>query len=139
MRYDPKDADAHLLEPGWYESWVQGAHEATSKKGNQMMVLPFKVAGPSGIHVTINDYFVAENVGLRRFKNFCASVNLDFDAGEVTADNCEGQKLQIKVDIERSERYGDKNKVVGFRAMEGEARSPVASESPVSADDDIPF
>jgi hypothetical protein len=40
-----------------------------------------------------------------------------------------GNSLQIKLDIEKSEQYGDKNQVKGFKAIGGGAPPKIATAS----------
>ena len=100
MRYDPKQATAPGGKPGTYYYTVVNAEEKRSKQGNDMMELTLAVDTPMG-GMTIKDYLVATPGGLWKAKAFCGAVGLDFEAGELTPQQCLHKSGQATLDFDK--------------------------------------
>jgi hypothetical protein len=67
----------------------------------------------------------AEEIGRQQLGDICRAIGL---AKVSDTDQLIGNSLMIKLDIEKSEQYGDKNQVKGFKPIAGGAPSvPVRS------------
>lgn len=139
MRFDP-NATTTLLPENWYECSVDRAEETTSKKGNAMMKVTFRVYAGNTQQLIWEYFLPGTPASLTRFKKLCKAIGADFDAGEVTPEMLQGQSLEGFVKIHEDEQYGDKNVVAQFRAIGSAASTPQQVESaPAVADPNVPF
>ena len=150
MRYNPDDASAHLIpDETWCDALIQSAVEATSKKGNEMIVASFKVYDPRGIQPVIDHYFVANFPGM--FKKLCAALQLNYEGGEIMAESLVNKTVKVLIKIREDEtgRWGDKNVIAAFAAITPAPKQPIPapdnpsvfrSDDPALKDDsDVPF
>ena len=103
MRYDPTAAKEQTkFQPGTYKFEVQAATETTSKNGNSMIKLVI-LASVNGYPLSVHDYLVATPGGLWKTKLFAKEVGIDFDAGEITPDNCTGRSGIVVLDYDKKD------------------------------------
>ena len=163
MRYDPNTAKEQTkIQPGTYPFEVQAATEATSKNGNPMMKLVI-LANVGGFPLSVHDYLVATPGGLWKTKLFAKEVGIDFDAGEITPENCVGRSGVVVLDYDKKDlvevangareraylrvvRYGvhdDGKPAAGQPAKSKPAAPPAKPATPITdaigPDSDIPF
>jgi hypothetical protein len=75
----------------------------------------------------------AEEIGRQQLGDICRAIGL---ARVGDTDQLIGNSLMIKLDIEKSEQYGDKNQVKGFKPIAGGAPKVVgmaAAAAPATA------
>jgi hypothetical protein len=115
MRVTPKtDEELNpLLTPGEYDAEVYEAQEKTSKAGNEMIELKFKVYHPGGT-VLLRDWLLDSVPD--KLKRFCEAAGLIdlYDAGELTADGCEGVSVRVNVKMKSDPQYGEQNAIGGY-------------------------
>jgi len=124
--YDP-------LPPGWYSATMTAAEIKTTKTGTgQYIALRYDITGPTHQGRVVfgnlnirNASPKAEEIGRQQLGDICRAIGL---AKVSDTDQLIGNSLMIKLDIEKSEQYGDKNQVKGFKPIAGGAPSvPVRS------------
>ena len=136
MKFQPKTEEevqtANLLEAGDYPAEVTGAEEKISKKGNAMIVLQVKVHASEKRMLT--DYLLDLESTAYKLRHFCVSAGIEdkYTSGELTAADCVGKAITVKVGI-------DKNEGTDFPAKNVILDYPVAVEASSPPDDDLPF
>jgi len=125
--YDP-------LPPGWYNATMTGAELKATKNGTgQYVSIRYDITGPThqgrvvfgNINIR-NQSPKAEEIGRQQLGDIMRAIGL---AKVGDTDQLIGNSLQIKLDIEKSEQYGDKNQVKGFKAIGGGAPPKIATAS----------
>ena len=114
------------IPPGWYTVTIAAAEVKATKNGTgQYIAIRYDVTGPTHQGRVIfgnlnirNQSPKAEEIGRQQLGEICRAIGL---AKVGDTDQLIGNALSIKVDIEKSEQYGDKNQVRGFKAIAGGA------------------
>jgi len=125
------------LPPGWYNATITGAELKTTKNGSGTYIaVRYDITGPTHQGRVVfgnlnirNDSAKAEEIGLQQFGQILTAIGL------VTADDTDqliGGSLQIKLSIEKSEQYGDRNRVNRFKAIAG-STPPKMTSSPAAS------
>ena len=156
MQFRPKSDDElnPVFPPGEYDAEVVKAEEKVSKRsGKEMIEIGLKVySGEDTIYV--KDWLM-ESVA-KKLKQFCKAAGLSelYDLGTLTAEDCKGRSVRVRLKVEASEQYGDQNSVADYpvdtahsEAVRTPQRQPagVHYEKPLTqeeidnAGDDIPF
>ena len=121
------------LPPGWYSATMSAAEIKNTKTGTgQSIALRYDITGPTHQGRVVfgnlnirNQSPKAEEIGRQQLGDICRAIGL---ARVGDTDQLIGNSLMIKLDIEKSEQYGDKNQVKGFKPIAGGAPSvPVRS------------
>jgi len=121
------------LPPGWYSATMSAAEIKNTKTGTgQYIALRYDITGPTHQGRVVfgnlnirNQSPKAEEIGRQQLGDICRAIGL---ARVGDTDQLIGNSLMIKLDIEKSEQYGDKNQVKGFKPIAGGAPSvPVRS------------
>ena len=121
------------LPPGWYSATMSAAEIKNTKTGTgQYIALRYDITGPTHQGRVVfgnlnirNQSQKAEEIGRQQLGDICRAIGL---ARVGDTDQLIGNSLMIKLDIEKSEQYGDKNQVKGFKPISGGAPSvPVRS------------
>lgn len=121
------------LPPGWYSATMSAAEIKNTKTGTgQYIALRYDITGPTHQGRVVfgnlnirNASPKAEEIGRQQLGDICRAIGL---ARVGDTDQLIGNSLMIKLDIEKSEQYGDKNQVKGFKPIAGGAPSvPVRS------------
>lgn len=132
--------DYEPLAPGDYYGRITQAEVQDTKRGDgKMIFVRLDIEGPKGAGRVIFDRMLvvhptptAQEIGRARFGALCVACG--FTAKPNDTRELIGQSVGVKLKIERSKEYGDRNSVVTFTKHEG-AQGPTAAFS----DDDIPF
>ena len=119
------------IPPGWYVATIAAADLKATKNGTgQYIAVRYDVTGPSHQGRVVfgnlnirNQSPKAEEIGRQQLGELCRAIGL---AKVGDTDQLIGHALSIKVDIEKSEQYGDKNQVKGFKPVAGGAPPRVA-------------
>lgn len=123
----PQDSGA--IEPvpaGWYTATIVSAEIRNTKSGTgRYIAIRFDITGPThegrvvwhNLNVR-NDSAKAEEIGQQQLHSIMAAMGL---TSVSDTDQLIGGNMQIKVSIRRSEEYGDRNEVKGFKALAGAA------------------
>lgn len=122
-RYNP-DAVVEVIPPGTYEAVVKKATNDVSKGGNDMIKLTLDVYTPAGLPVTVWDYLVFSDSVLYKVKHFCESAGIDFEKGELEAEECIEKNVKVKLKIDKQDGYADKNAVADYVKRNGAAGKP---------------
>ena len=146
MKYDPKSANADLLSEDWYDATLK-AKEGISKgdkTAGQPKIVVTSTVYANGLPYFIDDHFVSGvPFHMKRLKKLCTVIGIDFDAGEVKAEQIDGRgvRVQIETQISKDPKYDDKNAVAHYAPMDSGASTPpeepATGEAPTG--DDIPF
>lgn len=155
MQFTPKTADeiaeAGLLPDGDYDFEVIDAADATSKAGNEMVVLDLKVFDGDGGSRIVKDYLVASDGGIRKIRAFAVTCGLltEYEAGRMDAPDLPGRAGRCKIKKDANEGYEPKNAVAYYldpAKQKGGAAASVRRAAPVrqpapagDIDDEIPF
>lgn len=118
------DQDFQPIPEGKYTAEISGADLKTTKDGTgQYINLKFSVLGPAHAGRIVfsivniqNKNQQAEEIGLRQLKELRAACGI---AALRDTDELLGKTVKIKVKIQKSEQYGDKNTVAGFESVSG--------------------
>ena len=114
------------IPAGWYTVTIASAEVKATKNGTgQYIAIRYDVTGPTHQGRVIfgnlnirNASPKAEEIGRQQLGELCRAIGL---AKVSDTDQLVGHGLSIKVDIEKSEQYGDKNQVRGFKPVAGGA------------------
>ena len=126
------------LPAGWYSVSITGAEIKSTKAGTGEYIAPrFDVIGPTHqgrvVFGTINIRNAspkAEEIGLQQLGELMRAIGL---AQLSDTDQLIGSQLQIKLSVEKSEQYGDKNQVKAFKAAGGAMSASSAPSMPRAA------
>ena len=133
------------IPPGWYTVTIASAEVKATKNGTgQYIAIRYDVTGPTHQGRVIygnlnirNQSPKAEEIGRQQLGELCRAIGL---AKVGDTDQLVGHGLSIKVDIEKSDQYGDKNQVKGFKPIAGgappraaTAAAPAATAAPAKA------
>jgi len=117
MQFEAKDPSkfSKVFPKGTYDFEVVKAEEKVSSKGNEMIALTLKVFNQDQT-VLVNDWLVSMDSMIPKIFSFCSATGIEteYHAGELTAELCIGLAGKVKLDIEPSAEFGDKNKVAGY-------------------------
>jgi hypothetical protein len=120
------------IPPGWYSVTIAAADLKATKTGTgQYIAVRYDVTGPSHQGRVVfgnlnikNQSPKAEEIGRQQLREILEATGIPKVSD---TDQLIGHSLQIKVDIEKSEQYGDKNQVKGFKGIEGGAPPRLAA------------
>lgn len=109
------------LPAGLYEATIAKAEIETAKSGGKYFDIRYNITGPShigrvvfGMITFTNANPKAEEVGRQQLGELIRAIGLDKLAD---TDQLIGGQLIIKLDVEKSEQYGEQNRVRGFRPV----------------------
>jgi len=114
------------LPPGWYSANMSAAEIKDTKNGTgKYIALRYDILGPTHQGRVVfgnlnirNQSPKAEEIGRQQLGDICRAIGLSH-VGDT--DQLIGNSLMIKLDVEKSPQYGDKNNVKGFKAISGGA------------------
>ena len=126
------------LPAGWYTATITGAELKPTKSGTgQYIAIRYDIKGPTHSGRVVfgnlnirNQNPKAEEIGRQQFGDLMRSCGL---AKVNDTDQLIGNSVQIKLGVERSEQYGDRNDVKGFKPGEGGFKATPAIPSDVPA------
>lgn len=139
--------DELLLADGVYDFEVTKAEDAVSKKGNSMVAITLRVFAPDGSTRILNDWLLpAPALSKKKLARFCRSVGLEkqYDAGKVTAMDCEGRSGKVVIKRKTDPEYGEQARVETYEPAGSSSRptAPVKDDrqpAAVPAPADCPF
>ena len=126
------------LPAGWYTASITGAEIKNTKAGTgQYIAVKYTITGPSfqgrivfGNLNIKNPNVKAEEIGRQQLGEIMRAINL---AKVTDTDQLIGGNLGIKLDVKRSEEYGDSNEVKGFKIIGvGSSVMPTAIATSIS-------
>lgn len=151
MKYQAKDAN-QVIPAGVYDATIKAYTEErkdgtrmTTKAGEPMCQVRFEVYAGDQTRV-LSDYFMAGKM-LWRYKKLAQALGQEdaFAAETFSAENHLGDALQVEIEVEESDEYGEQSKIKRFMPKRSGAAPAVsakrlteASKTPM-AEDDIPF
>lgn len=120
------------LPAGWYTATMAGAELKSTKAGTgQYIAVRYDIIGPThqgrvmfGNLNIRNQSPKAEEIGRQQLGDICRAIGL---AKVSDTDQLIGHSLMIKLSIEKSDQYGDKNEVKGFKPIGDGAAPKVAA------------
>jgi hypothetical protein len=126
------------LPPGWYSATMAGAELKTTKSGTgQYVAVRYDIIGPTHQGRVVfgnlnirNQSPKAEEIGRQQLGVICRAIGL---AKVSDTDQLIGHILMVKLSIEKSDQYGDKNEVKGFKAIADGAPPKAAAAAPAAA------
>lgn len=125
--YDP-------IPAGMYTATINSVELKDSRSGGQYINIRYDITGPShqgrvlfGMLNIRNPNPRAEEIGLQQLGELLKAIGLDklSDTDELI-----GGQLQVKVDIEKSEQYGEQNRIRSFRPL---ANAPTSNSNKSTA------
>ena len=126
------------LPAGWYNATIGGAEIKQTKAGTgEYIAIRYDITGPTHQGRVIfgnlnikNANPQAESIGYQQMGELMRAIGL---ARVDDTDQFVGGQLQIKLDIRKSEQYGDSNDVKGFKSLSGGAMPMAAAPKAASA------
>ena len=126
------------LPPGWYTATMSSAEIKSTKTGTgEYIAIKSTITGPTHQGRVVfgnlnikNQSPKAEEIGHQQLGEIMKATGIPRVSD---TDQLIGQSLQIKLDIEKSEQYGDKNQVRGFKPIAGGAPKVVGMAASISA------
>ena len=124
-----------LVAPGWYPAVIKNAEVKTTREGSgKYIALRFDIMGDKSAGRVVfaninirNPNPKAEEIGVQQLGEIMRSTGL---TKVVDTDQLIGLQLQIKVDIRKSEQYGDSNEVKGYKAISAAATISIGKTEP---------
>jgi hypothetical protein len=154
MRFQPK-SEAALQEErdkklgvwatGTYDFEVAHAVDTTSKaSGNDMITLDLHVYNTEGDRKALQDYLVASMEWKLRHCAYACGLGNKYETGELSATDFIGCAGRLRLGVEKSAGYPDKNKVTDYEkakthTVSAPRPSPRVKLPSGDIDDDIPF
>jgi hypothetical protein len=123
------------IPAGLYEATIANAEIKDSKSGGKYFNVRYDITGPSHAGRVVFDMITisnanpkAEEVGRQQLGELIRAIGLDKLAD---TDQLIGGSLIIKLDVKQSEKYGEENRVRGFRpASKGKPTVAAATNTP---------
>ena len=152
MKFQPKTEDdlkrEALLGTGVYDFEVIDAKDAVSKKGNDMIALKLRVFSNDQGERVVRDWLMPSmGFKLRHFAETTGLIGA-YDAGTLSAADCQGRSGRVALVIKEDDQYGPQNAVKDYEKGKAvaEARETPADGAPkpprpsqVSLVDEPPF
>jgi len=126
------------LPAGWYTATIGGAEVKATKAGTgEYIAIRYDITGPTHQGRVVfgnlnikNANPTAEAIGYQQMGELMRAIGL---ARVDDTDQFIGGQLQVKLDIRKSEQYGDSNDVKGFKSLSGGAMPMAAAPKAASA------
>ena len=120
----PQGTNYEVLPEGWYSSTISGAEIKSTKAGNgQYIAVQYSITGPTHQGRVVfgnlnikNPSAKAEEIGRQQLGDLMRAIGL---SSVSDTDQLIGGQLNIKLTINKSEQYGDRNDVSGYKALSG--------------------
>jgi len=111
------------ISEGWYHATVVDAEVKDTKNGlGKFLKVDYEIIGPVHAHSHVfgninfkNPSEDATRIGLTQLGKLCRALHIQVIDDESALIN--GETIEIKIAIEKSEEYGDKNVVRDWRAV----------------------
>jgi hypothetical protein len=147
FKYDPRSA-SRCLPAGNYEAVLESAEEATSKKGNAMLVVKWTVFESADNYREVKDFIVHPST-VWKLKNIARAWGLlgSFEAGTFDLQDHLQKHITVVMEIQVGDpKYGEQNSIVGYLepptagfAMPTPAAKSVDAGPPVPKEEEIPW
>jgi hypothetical protein len=114
---EARSASRRVMLSGWHEARIVHAHEALSKRGNDMIEI--SVAVVDAEDRTFRDWLTDTPLGGLKLRHACEAVGAleRYDSGEIGAEDFpEGHTLRIKIGIEKKRGYPDREVIEDYAA-----------------------
>jgi hypothetical protein len=130
------------LPQGFYNVYIDDIEPKTTKSGGKALNFKLKVFGEKYNNYALFDFVnisvptseKATEIGLQRLKKISEIT------GSTNTEKMKGKKMTVFVGIERSEQYGDTNKVKSYDVFQGVDNTPTNNASKaVFTASEIPF
>ena len=126
------------LPAGWYNVTISGAELKQTKAGTgEYIAVRYDVAGPTHAGRVVfgnlnikNPNPTAESIGRQQLGELMRAAGF---AKVEDTDQLIGGRLQIKLDIRKSEQYGDSNDVKGFKSLASGSAMPTVAAAAAQA------
>lgn len=120
----PQGTNYEVLPEGWYTSTISGAEIKNTKAGSgQYIAVQYSITGPTHQARVVfgnlnikNPSAKAEEIGRQQLGDLMRAIGL---SSVSDTDQLIGGQLNIKLTINKSEQYGDRNDVTGYKALSG--------------------
>jgi hypothetical protein len=124
------------IPAGLYEATITSADVKESKSGGKYVNVRYDITGPSHVGRVVFGMITLSNanpkaveIGKTNMLELIAAIKLDKNL--VDTDQLIGGQLIIKLDVEQSEKYGEQNRVRGFRpASKGKPTVAATTNTP---------
>lgn len=145
FKYDPNKATM-TLPKGEYQAVLIDAEELDSKTGKPMQKITFRVYADNPTReILLTDYVVDpnnNNFAAYRYRKLAEAIGCekDFKAGTFDAKDHMNAGLSLVIDTEESDKYGEQNRIKGFKpkAFSFKVPDPKAAKHDIK-DSEIPF
>jgi hypothetical protein len=103
-----------ILQKGEADFVVKTARNAISQNNAEMIELQVEVTDSTGMTAILKDWLLPA-MG-HKLRHFCYATGLGavYERGELDAEHCTGRGGRCMVAVEKSEQYGDKNKIKDY-------------------------
>lgn len=126
------------LPSGWYTAIINGAEIKKTKNGDgEYIAVRYDILAPTHQGRVVfgnlnikNPSTKAEEIGRQQLGEIMRAIGL---ARVNDTDELIGGQLQIKLDIRKSEQYGDSNEIRGFKASGSTPSLPTAQSQPTQS------
>ncbi len=110
-----RSARAALLRPGWYPGRILTAEDTRSKAGNDMIALIIGIADDQGDR-ELRDWLLGNERGALKLRHACDASGIDYDSGDIDADQFVGREITVRVGVEKKRGLPDRNIIEDYRA-----------------------
>jgi hypothetical protein len=116
---EARSASRRVMLSGWHDARIVLAHEARSKRGNDMIEISVTVTDAEGHDRTFRDWLTNRALGGLKLRHACEAVGAlaRYDSGEIeAADFPEGHTLRVKIGIEKKRGFPDRQVIEDYAA-----------------------
>lgn len=149
MKFIPRSEEdlkrESLLGAGVYDFEIIEAKDTVSKKGNDMIALRLRVFSNDQGERVVRDWLMPSmGFKLRHFAETTGLIGA-YDAGTLSAEDCQGRSGRVSLVIKEDDQYGPQNSVKDYEKAKAAAEpteTPVApprKPAPAVDDSGIPF
>ena len=131
-----------IIENVTFGTTVIQTSDATSKKGNDMIILVVQIYNDTGETKILVDYLLESTAAKLRNAMIACGLLAKYESGHFLASDFIGKKGELRIGIEKDAtgQYPDKNKIIGY-VTDSTARTNNTYNQTVhpALDDSIPF
>lgn len=115
-----KSSSFEVLPAGDYTLEIDNVEEQTSKSGNQMLRITYKVAEGEHAGRLLFEYYVLTENALWKLQELFVALGIEAN-GDVsfTPDDLVGQHITGEIEIEESNQYGEQNRLKRHKKFSG--------------------
>ncbi len=110
--YKPEDAKKPVIPAGEYEASIVSAQHKTSKSGNHMCEVVFKVYTFKG-EIALTDYLMPTAEMTWKIKSFAKALGAEqvFEAGDFDPVNYTNKMMRLLLEVKDDPKYGEQNRI----------------------------